>query len=68
MVSPAAGILGMTVGFGSGLAFILGLMRYLGIGLTTIGATVVVLCVAMTVTRLFLRLETVEYGDRGGPS
>jgi hypothetical protein len=67
-VSPGAAMLGMVVGLVSGGGFMVGVMRYLGIALTMIGAMAVVLSVAAAVTRLLLRLETLDYGDRGGPS
>ena len=36
--------------------------------LAMIGTLVVVMVVASAVTRALLRLDTLDYGDRGGPS
>jgi len=66
-VSPGVAVLGMVVGLCSGVGFMVGLMQYLGIGLTMIGAMAVILSVATAVTRLLLRLEPLDFGDRGGP-
>ena len=67
-VSPGVAVLGLVVGFVSGGGFLLGLIRHLGVPLAMIGTLVVVILVASAVTRALLRLETLDYGDRGGPS
>jgi hypothetical protein len=48
--------------------FTIVLLPLIGSGATILGAMLVCLAVIPSVTRLFLRLDPVEYGDRGGPS
>ena len=67
-VSPGAGGVGIVAGMLSGVGFTVGLLSYAGFGVTMIGAICVCLLVMSGVTRLLLRLDPVEYGDRGGPS
>jgi hypothetical protein len=48
--------------------FTVGLLRIVGPAATIIGAVFVYLLVTSATTRLLVRLDPVEYGDRGGPS
>jgi hypothetical protein len=67
-VVPGVGAFGVVVGCLAAGGFILGLLQPLGAGATIIGAMCIWLAVTSAVTRLLLRLEPIEYGDRGGPS
>jgi hypothetical protein len=67
-VSQGAGGVGIVAGMLAGGGFTIGLLQYLGPGVTIIGALVICLSVMSVVTRLLIRLDPLDYGDRGGPS
>ncbi|HXJ18619.1 MAG TPA: hypothetical protein VMT03_00185 [Polyangia bacterium] len=63
----ASGV-GAFVGLLAGAGCAAGLLPHLGAALTLLGATLAGTLGMSAVTRLFLRLEPPEFGDRGGPS
>lgn len=63
---------GCGIGIVAGLlargGFTFGLLGLVGPAVTIGAAVFVYLSVSSGITRLFVRLDPVEYGDRGGPS
>jgi hypothetical protein len=67
-VSAGSGGVGIFAGMLAAGGFTVVLLPLVGTGATILGALFVCLAVISGVTRLLLRLNPVEYGDRGGPS
>ena len=67
-VALGPGGVGIVTGMLASGAFTVGFLGLVGPAATIIGAVFVYLSVTSATTRLLVRLDPVEYGDRGGPT